>query len=525
MASMRRGQGKTKKELFGRDGRNGKGDSTMKQLLREMGGGSQGIRLSHRAYEIIPRNSPYGHHFRTLLNAENFVSQREYQMALDIYQRLLNKIPIRSSRDKIEENIHDIQSFMETHDDSASPTVHLDVRFSGPVPGSTPPADTGAGPSPGQGGQAGGQMAGGQGPSVPFQIQITPHSGPLPPEPAAPQPEQPGVESPAMPFGFFAQQTEDPEAAASAREAKKRADEGDFFEQEKEALTRQDTLEMLEGSKEANKHLRDISDSVFNIERAIFDTSNMKVESGETSGLTGQETSDTTPEGRPEGGGAEAAAGEAVSGRTDETTGAGEKGEQAGEEATQEGEQAAEPGSEERAAEGGEEVGDELGEKGAERTDEGAAEEAEEEFIAEEKPEGVLESQDAIPALDTTGEVPVEEGEEKPPEVQEIRGVLELREPEQEDTPFITITYDFAKIPHHFSLSKDHNILEYAYYKYKPMLMKAQKFIKKKQITKALNYYRVIRDQQIPDTLRVMVDRNIQDISEYLEKYLMSRPV
>lgn len=116
-------------------------------------------------------------------------------------------------------------------------------------------------------------------------------------------------------------------------------------------------------------------------------------------------------------------------------------------------------------------------------------------------------------------------GEDKEEEnkVQEIRGVLELKTPDQEDTPFLTLTYDFTKIPHAYRLAKDNGIFEYAYYKYKPMLVKAHQFIRRKQITRALNYYRVIREQQIPTEFRHMVDRNIKDITEYLQKYLVTR--
>lgn len=115
--------------------------------------------------------------------------------------------------------------------------------------------------------------------------------------------------------------------------------------------------------------------------------------------------------------------------------------------------------------------------------------------------------------------------EDKPEDnkVQEIRGVLELKTPDQEDTPFLTLTYDFTKIPYAYRLAKDNGIFEYAYYKYKPMLVKAHQFIKRKQITRALNYYRVIREQQIPSEFRHMVDRNIKDITEYLQKYLVTR--
>ncbi|MDH5721161.1 MAG: hypothetical protein OEZ13_11200, partial [Spirochaetia bacterium] len=136
---------------------------------------------------------------------------------------------------------------------------------------------------------------------------------------------------------------------------------------------------------------------------------------------------------------------------------------------------------------------------------------------------GFVEEPDSIPEISTPQEEPSSvSGEDKPP-VQEIRGVLELKPPDQEDTPFLTLTYDFTRIPYISVLSKDHNIFEYAYYKYKPMLLKAHAFLKRKQITRALNYYRVIREQSIPREFKKMIDRNIQDITEYLEKYLMSR--
>ncbi|MCX7633980.1 MAG: hypothetical protein N2Z22_11680 [Turneriella sp.] len=148
---------------------------------------------------------------------------------------------------------------------------------------------------------------------------------------------------------------------------------------------------------------------------------------------------------------------------------------------------------------------------------------------AEEPAEGVME-QPQIPELSPSG-APQSgmgggEGDEsgkEPERVQEIRGVLELKTPDQEDTPFLTLTYDFTKIPHAYHLAKDNAIFEYAYYKYKPMLVKAHQFIKRKQITRALNYYRVIREQQIPPEFRRMIDRNIKDITEYLQKYLVTR--
>jgi len=144
-----------------------------------------------------------------------------------------------------------------------------------------------------------------------------------------------------------------------------------------------------------------------------------------------------------------------------------------------------------------------------------------------EKPELPQMGPDGQPMAESMGAGEGDEGggEEKEEEnkVQEIRGVLELKTPDQEDTPFLTLTYDFTKIPHAYRLAKDNGIFEYAYYKYKPMLVKAHQFIKRKQITRALNYYRVIREQQIPSEFRHMVDRNIKDITEYLQKYLVTR--
>lgn len=114
----------------------------------------------------------------------------------------------------------------------------------------------------------------------------------------------------------------------------------------------------------------------------------------------------------------------------------------------------------------------------------------------------------------------------EPPErgpVQEIRGVLELKPPDEDDAPFLTLTYDFGKIPDSFKLSRDYHTMEFAYYKYKPMLIKAQEFARRKMLKSALNYYRVIKSQNIPPEFRRMVNRNIQDITDYLEKFMMSR--
>ncbi len=116
----------------------------------------------------------------------------------------------------------------------------------------------------------------------------------------------------------------------------------------------------------------------------------------------------------------------------------------------------------------------------------------------------------------------IKDEKDKPP-VQEIHGILELKPPEEDDAPFLTLTYDFTKIPDSFKLSRDYHTMEYAYYKYKPMLIKAQEFTRRKMLKNALNYYRVIKSQNIPPEFKRMVNRNIKDITDYLEKFLMSR--
>lgn len=123
-------------------------------------------------------------------------------------------------------------------------------------------------------------------------------------------------------------------------------------------------------------------------------------------------------------------------------------------------------------------------------------------------------------AKDTPDEM-AKKMEEEPEKI--IHGVLELKPPEADDAPFLTLTYDFGKIPHAFRLSKNYSIMEYSYYKYKPMLMKAQEFARRKMLKNALNYYRVIKSQNIPPELRKMINRNIRDITEFMEKFLMAK--
>lgn len=88
------------------------------------------------------------------------------------------------------------------------------------------------------------------------------------------------------------------------------------------------------------------------------------------------------------------------------------------------------------------------------------------------------------------------------------------------ELPILKVSYDFKKLPDEFSLSREKNILEYSFYKYKPMLQKADEYIKHRHVKDAINYYKVVLDQNIPIEFKAMIKRNIRDLTEYLEKYL-----
>ncbi len=90
----------------------------------------------------------------------------------------------------------------------------------------------------------------------------------------------------------------------------------------------------------------------------------------------------------------------------------------------------------------------------------------------------------------------------------------------KKELPILKVSYDFKKLPDEFSLSREKNILEYAFYRYKPMLIRADEFIKQRKVKDAINYYRVVMDQNIPVEFKIMIKKNISDLTEYLEKYL-----
>lgn len=88
------------------------------------------------------------------------------------------------------------------------------------------------------------------------------------------------------------------------------------------------------------------------------------------------------------------------------------------------------------------------------------------------------------------------------------------------ELPILKVSYDFSKLPDEFSLAREKNILEYSYYKYKPMLERASEYLKKRKVKDAINYYKVVMSQNIPPEFKSMIRKNIGDLTEYLEKYL-----
>ncbi len=99
---------------------------------------------------------------------------------------------------------------------------------------------------------------------------------------------------------------------------------------------------------------------------------------------------------------------------------------------------------------------------------------------------------------------------------------LQHNKRKKKELPILKVTYDFSKLPDEFSLSKEKNILEYSFYKFKPMLEKAEEYIKKRHVRDAINYYKVVMNQNIPPEFKSMIRKNTNDLIEYLEKYLTS---
>lgn len=102
------------------------------------------------------------------------------------------------------------------------------------------------------------------------------------------------------------------------------------------------------------------------------------------------------------------------------------------------------------------------------------------------------------------------------------RELLKTDKRKKKELPILRVTYDFSRLPDEMSLAKEKNILQHSFYKYKPLLQKAEEYIKKRKVRDAINYYKVVLDQNIPYEFKSMIRKNIRDLTEYLEKYLMA---
>ncbi len=100
------------------------------------------------------------------------------------------------------------------------------------------------------------------------------------------------------------------------------------------------------------------------------------------------------------------------------------------------------------------------------------------------------------------------------------RRLLSTTKRKQKELPILKVSYDFSKLPDEIGLSREKNIIEYAFYKYKPMLEKANEYIKKRKVRDAINYYKVVMSQNIPPEFKAMIRKNLNDLTEYLERYL-----
>ncbi|MCU0821525.1 MAG: hypothetical protein MUC95_03510 [Spirochaetes bacterium] len=100
------------------------------------------------------------------------------------------------------------------------------------------------------------------------------------------------------------------------------------------------------------------------------------------------------------------------------------------------------------------------------------------------------------------------------------RKFLKYDKRKKKELPILKVSYDFTKLPDDFSLSRDKNILEYSFYKYKGLLEKANELIKTRNVKDAINYYKVVLSQNIPFEFKAMLRKNINELTEYIEKYL-----
>ena len=531
--------------------------------------------ITHKAHEIISKNSPYSHYFRTLLNAERFLAEKEYDMSLEMYEKLIQKIPNKSIIDKLEQNIEDIEDFLDEGADSENEEGEnkIIVQLKYPEEEKPKPESPEQKPSPSP---------------KPFANTIielikTPDKIPSKAsesqelketqknEFARPIDESQPAQDSQKDSSEKTDKPLEPEAKLEKNDANDFAKPIDEFQKDEDSKNtipkdtagpfapeskeeeKTEELKSIVSEKPEEKQpdekpenvikkiFNQISEGIFQIQKAAFETENIEVKS-ENIQISGEPKS---KEEKPEILEPEDTAKPETEEEKEEKPELPEPEDTAKPETQEEKEEQPEtPELEDTAKSETQEEKEEtteipdtkdISEKNHIPSHMPEPFTAQEPYYPQDIPdtpdimppmtgrtEGVLEEPDMIPEIGHEPEPSIPPAEEEKSNVQEIRGVLELKPPDQEDMPFLTLTYDFTRIPYKSVLSKDHNILEYAYYKYKPMLVKAHSFLKRKQITQALNYYRVIREQNIPREFKRMIDRNIQDITEYLEKYLMS---
>ena len=92
----------------------------------------------------------------------------------------------------------------------------------------------------------------------------------------------------------------------------------------------------------------------------------------------------------------------------------------------------------------------------------------------------------------------------------------------KKELPILRVSYNFSRLPDEFTLSTDKNYLEFSFYKFKPLLEKAGDLVKRRKVKDAINYYKVVMDQDIPPEFKEMLGQNIHDLNEYLTKYYTS---
>jgi hypothetical protein len=90
----------------------------------------------------------------------------------------------------------------------------------------------------------------------------------------------------------------------------------------------------------------------------------------------------------------------------------------------------------------------------------------------------------------------------------------------KKELPILKVSYDFKNLSEASNLSRETNMVGHSLNKYKPMLQKASELIKRRKVRDAINYYQVVMDQNIPHEFKIMIRRNINDLHEYLERYM-----